>query len=58
MKKTAIIGASTNPNRYAFIAAQMLVDHGHEIVPLGIKQGKCGRCKHSRSKIAAHDRRN
>ncbi len=39
MKKTAIIGASTNPNRYAFIAAQMLVDHGHEIVPLGIKQG-------------------
>ena len=39
MKKTAIIGATTNPTRYAFIAAQMLVDHGHEIVPLGIKKG-------------------
>ncbi len=39
MKKTAIIGATTNPSRYAFIAAERLVRHGHEIVPVGIKKG-------------------
>lgn len=40
MSKTAIIGATTNPGRYAYIAAQMLTDHGHEIVPIGIKKGE------------------
>ncbi len=40
MKKTAIIGATTNPSRYAFVAAQMLTDHGFDIVPLGIKKGQ------------------
>jgi len=39
MKKTVIIGASTNPERYAFKAANMLVRHGHFIVPLGLKKG-------------------
>lgn len=38
-KKTAIIGATTNPGRYAYLAAQRLKDAGHEIVPLGIKKG-------------------
>ncbi|UII31599.1 CoA-binding protein [Fulvivirga ulvae] len=40
MKKTAIIGATTNPGRYAYLAARLLTDHGHEIVPIGIKQGE------------------
>lgn len=40
MSKTAIIGATTNTGRYAYIAAQMLTDHGHEIVPVGIKKGE------------------
>ncbi|MEM7110100.1 MAG: CoA-binding protein [Bacteroidota bacterium] len=40
MKRTAIIGATTNPNRYAYTAAEMLTEHGHEIVPLGIKKGQ------------------
>ncbi|MEM6523953.1 MAG: CoA-binding protein [Bacteroidota bacterium] len=40
MKRTAIIGATTNPNRYAYIAAEMLTEHGHEIVPIGIKKGE------------------
>lgn len=39
-KKTVIIGASPNPARYAFLAAEMLKDHGHEIVPVGIKRGQ------------------
>ena len=39
MKRTVIVGASTNPGRYAFMAAESLVDHNHEIVPIGIKKG-------------------
>ena len=38
-KKTVIIGASPNPSRYAFAAAELLTEHGHEIVPVGIKKG-------------------
>ncbi|NLR89729.1 CoA-binding protein [Flammeovirga agarivorans] len=42
MKKTVIIGATPNPSRYAFFAAQRLTEHGHEIIPLGIKKGEVG----------------
>ena len=38
-KKTAILGASTNPVRYAYLAAERLTANDHEIVPIGIKQG-------------------
>lgn len=40
MKKTLIIGASPDPNRYAYKAAHMLTSRGHEIVNVGIKQGE------------------
>ncbi|MCA6073387.1 CoA-binding protein [Fulvivirga sedimenti] len=40
MKRTAVIGATTNPSRYAFIAAEMLVEYGIDIVLLGIKKGQ------------------
>lgn len=39
-KKTVIIGATTNPARYAYKAANRLVDYHHEIVPIGIKKGE------------------
>ena len=39
-KKTVIVGSSTNKGRYAWLAAQMLTEYGHPIVPLGIKQGE------------------
>ncbi|MBN8650253.1 MAG: CoA-binding protein [Cytophagales bacterium] len=39
MKKTVIIGATTNPSRYAYLAAEMLTEYNHEIVPVGIKSG-------------------
>lgn len=39
MKKTVIIGATTNPARYAWLAARMLTEYNHEIVPVGIKDG-------------------
>jgi uncharacterized protein len=40
MKKTVIIGASTNASRYSYLATQMLQQYGHEIVPVGIKKGE------------------
>lgn len=39
-KKTIIIGATPNPSRYAYIAAGMLSEFNHEIIPLGIKKGE------------------
>jgi uncharacterized protein len=38
-KKTVVIGASANPERYAYKAIHSLVSHGHEVVPLGVKAG-------------------
>jgi uncharacterized protein len=40
MKKTVIIGATTNKDRYAYLAAEMLTEYQHEIVPVGIKKGE------------------
>jgi hypothetical protein len=40
MKKTLILGASTNPERYSYIAAHRLTENHHEIVPVGIKKGE------------------
>ncbi|MGB1242205.1 MAG: CoA-binding protein [Chitinophagales bacterium] len=38
-KKTVILGASTHPWRYAYLAATKLTGHGYEIVPIGNKEG-------------------
>lgn len=42
MKKTVVLGATPNPERYAFLATMKLVKYGHEVVPLGIKKGQIG----------------
>jgi len=39
MKKTAIIGATNNASRYAFIASEMLREYDHEFVPIGKRKG-------------------
>jgi predicted CoA-binding protein len=39
MKKTVVIGATDNPERYAFLAANRLMEYGHHIVLVGIKPG-------------------
>ncbi len=39
-KKTVIIGATPNPSRYAYLAAGMLKEYKHNIVPVGIKKGE------------------
>ncbi len=40
MKKTLILGASSNPSRYANLAAYRLVANGHPIINVGIKPGE------------------
>ncbi|WP_310588850.1 CoA-binding protein [Flectobacillus sp. BAB-3569] len=35
-----MIGATTNSARYAYIATNMLLNHGHEVELLGIKKGE------------------
>ena len=40
MKKTLIIGASPNPDRYSSKAANMLTRYGHEIVQVGLRKGE------------------
>lgn len=42
MKKTVVIGASTNPERYAYLATQSLSNKGFEVVPVGLKEGRIG----------------
>lgn len=38
-KKTLVLGATPDPSRFAYKAANMLTEYGHEIVPVGIKKG-------------------
>jgi len=39
MKKTLILGATPNEDRYAYLAANRLVKNGHPIVNVGLKKG-------------------
>ncbi len=38
--KTLVIGASENPERYSNKAIRMLRSYGHEVVGVGLKEGK------------------
>jgi len=40
MKKTLVLGASPNPARYSNIAVHRLTRHGHEVVPVGVREGE------------------
>ena len=39
MKRTVIIGATSNESRYAYFAASLLHEYHYDFVPVGIKQG-------------------
>lgn len=39
MKKTLVFGATPNPGRYAYLAVMRLKQYGHEVIPLGIRDG-------------------
>lgn len=40
MKKTLVLGATTNPSRYGYIATNRLKRYDHEVIPLGIRTGE------------------
>lgn len=40
LKKTLVLGASTNPSRYSYLAAQRLKEMGHPFVLLGRSEGE------------------
>lgn len=42
VKKTLVLGASPNPQRYSFRAIHSLLNHGHPVVPVGNKKGEVG----------------
>ncbi len=39
-KKTLVIGASTNPARYSYLAVESLRKHGHKVVALAKRAGQ------------------
>lgn len=41
-KKTVVIGASDNPERYAYKATVQLNKHGHPVIPVGLREGMIG----------------
>lgn len=41
-KKTLVLGASSNPSRYSFLAVNNLRNKGHDVVAIGKRLGKVG----------------
>ncbi len=39
-ERTLVIGASTNPERYAYLATNLLLKKGHKVALVGIKTGQ------------------
>lgn len=42
MKKTVVIGASENPERYSYKAVISLYEHDEEVIAVGLKDGMIG----------------
>ena len=51
MKKTVVIGASENPERYSNKATVALKKHHHEVIPIGIQDGEIDGIKIVKEKI-------
>ncbi len=41
-KKTLVLGASSNPSRYSYLAIQRLRSHGHPVLAIGRKDSSVG----------------
>lgn len=54
-KKTLIIGATTNTNSYAYLAANRLVQSGNPIVNVGIKEGVVAGVPIEKAETLHHD---
>ena len=54
-KKTLVLGASENPQRYSYLAVQQLVSHDHPVLAIGKKEGVVKGVKISTTKDAHND---
>ena len=50
-KKTLVVGASTNPERYSYKAIHSLRKHGHSVLALGLREGKVEDVEITKDKI-------
>jgi predicted CoA-binding protein len=41
-KKTLLLGASSNPSRYSYLAINSLQKKGHDVIAIGSRPGKVG----------------
>ncbi len=41
-KKTLVLGATPKPERYAYLATEMLEDYKHCVLPFGVRKGAIG----------------
>lgn len=55
IKKTLVIGASTNPSRYSFLAIQKLTVYGHPVLAIGNKEGEVSGVKFTTEKAKFED---
>lgn len=53
--KTLVLGASTNPTRYSYLAIQKLVAHQQQVVAIGLKPGTVAGVKIETEKISWDD---
>ena len=49
--KTLVLGATTNKERYAYKAIHSLIDHSHQVVAVGAKEGMALDVKIETSKV-------
>ncbi len=54
-KKTLVIGASENPQRYSYLAVNKLRSKGNDVVAIGQKTGKLGDVEITKEKQAFTD---
>ncbi len=54
-KKTLILGATPDSSRYAYLAANRLKGHGHDIVNVGLKNGEVAGVPIERPESIHHD---
>lgn len=54
-KKTLVLGASSNPARYSYLAVQRLRAHQHPVVAIGRRTGQVGDVNIEKEKLKEND---
>ena len=55
MKKTLVLGASPNPQRYSYKAVKLLTRHNHNVVAIGGREDLIGTIQIIKEKIELKD---